>query len=280
MALSLSNVCGMNFHYMRHPLRSFLDDAAALGLTRVEIWGAAPHFYIGDNSLAAARELGREVRARGMALACFTPEQCVYPINLGSSEPVLRDRSQRYFLECLEMCVEMGSPALLVTPGSGYANQPAEEAWARCVASLALLADRAERLGITLFFEALPPAWSNIAVTAPDVRRMLDAVASPALKGMMDTSAARLTREDVGDFARALGADLAHMHMTDADDGGAHLAWGDGILDLDAYIADLNAAGYDGALSLEITNARYYLDPMPAMRKSVEALAAAIARAA
>lgn len=280
MALSLHNICGMNFHYLRYPLHNFLDDAADLGLTQVEIWGAAPHFYIGDTSLAAARDLGRQVRERGMTLACFTPEQCVYPINLGTREPALRDRSLRYFLECLEMCVEMDSPALLVTPGSGYANESAEDAWARCADSLGMIAHRAERLGITLFLEALPPAWSNIVVTAPDLRRMLDAVSSPALKGMMDTSAAMLTQEDVEDFARTLGADFGHVHMTDADAGGAHLAWGDGILDIDSYIADLNTVGYSGALSLELTNSRYYRDPVPAMRRSVEALAEAIGKAA
>jgi protein FrlC len=153
MTLAQTHICGMNFHYFRHGLDRFLDDAETLGLPLVEIWGAAPHFYLGDRTLADARALGANIRARGMAIICFTPEQCVYPINLGSPQAELRDRSIRYFLESLEMSVEMGSPALLVTPGSGFADQPRSEAFERCVAGLQLLADRAGKLGQKLFLK-------------------------------------------------------------------------------------------------------------------------------
>jgi len=269
-------ICGMNFHYMRHPLRRFLDDAADIGLTRIELWGAAPHFFIGDRTLADARALGQDIRARGLSLVCFTPEQCVYPINIASAEADLRDRSIRYFFDSLEMSAEMGSPALLVTPGSGYADESAEPAFARCVDALGMIADRASRLGITLFLEALPPAWSNVARTASELRSLLDAVASPVLLGMVDTAGARVTGETVQDYVAALGDRLGHVHMLDSDPAGSHLAWGDGSLSAEDCVATLRAAGYEGALSIELTNSRYYLEPGPAMRISAERLGTAL----
>ena len=120
VTLSASNICGMSFHYFRYPLIDFLNHAAALELERVEIWGAAPHFYVGDESVDGARRLKAALKERDLKLVCVTPEQCVYPINLASREPRLRDRSLRYFLDCLDMCVEMESPSFLVTPGSSY----------------------------------------------------------------------------------------------------------------------------------------------------------------
>lgn len=272
MTLAQTHICGMNFHYFRHGLDRFLDDAETLGLPLVEIWGAAPHFYLGDRTLADARALGANIRARGMAISCFTPEQCVYPINLGSPQAELRDRSIRYFLESLEMSVEMGSPALLVTPGSGFADQPRSEAFERCVAGLRLLADRAGKLGQKLFLEALPPAWSNIAVTATELRTLLDAVGSNALFGMLDTAGALGTGETVTDYVNALGDRLAHVHMIDSDPAGSHLSWGDGVLSAQAIVSELQGAGYGGALSIEITSPRYYLDPKTAMARSVAAL--------
>lgn len=270
--LGASNICAMNFHYVRFPLVQFLDDAAEMGLRQVEIWGAAPHFYVGDETLAGARQLKASLRERELELVCFTPEQCVYPINLSSSEARLRDRSLRYFLDCLDMCVEMESPALLVTPGSGYANEAPKLAWDRCVDALGLLAARAERLGIRLYLEALPPAYSNVITKAQHLRGMLDAVASPALLGMMDTASAVTVGETIEDYVTHLGDLLRHVHMVDADSGGAHLAWGDGELPLETYMADLRKAGYAGSLSLEIIGPRYYLDPMPPLRQSVESL--------
>jgi protein FrlC len=275
--LSEADICAMNFHYARFPLDAFLDDVVRIGVEQVEIWGAAPHFYTCDTTLAEARELKQRLAGRGVRLACFTPEQCVYPINLSSREVRLRDRSLRYFLDCLEVCAEMESPALLVTPGSGYANEPATDAWDRCVEALRRITSRAEQLGVTVYLEALPRAWSNVIVTASDLEQMVEAVGSSALSGMVDTAGAIASGETTSAYTDRLGGALGHVHMVDSDAGGAHLSWGDGLLSASEIVGKLNAVGYKGALSIEITNPRYYLDPFPSMKASVEALRAAVA---
>lgn len=276
MSLTQDNICAMNFHYVRHPLETFLDDVVSVGVEQVEIWGAAPHFYTGDSTLEDARHLKRGLADRGLRLACFTPEQCVYPINLSSREPRLRDRSLRYFLDCMDLCVEMESPALLVTPGSGYANEAAPEATARCNEALSLLSRRAEHLGLRLYLEALPPAWSDVIATADDLFAMVAAVASDHLHPMVDTAAAIASGESAADYIARFGGALRHVHMVDSDAGGAHLSWGDGQLSARDLVAGFRDCGYDGALSLEITNPRYYLDPRAALKISVETVRAAL----
>ena len=115
MSLTEQNISVMNFHYIRHTLDRFLAD------------------------VCDARGLGRKVRDMGLQIVAFTPEQCVYPINISAREPQLRDRSLRYFLTAMEHAVECGAPALLVTAGGGYRDEPASDAMDRCVESMGLL---------------------------------------------------------------------------------------------------------------------------------------------
>ncbi|WP_166802500.1 sugar phosphate isomerase/epimerase family protein [Microvirga pakistanensis] len=269
-SLDTSRVCGMNFHYFRHPLTQFLNDAAALGLTKIEIWGASPHFYVEDKSLEAARRMKKAVRERSLEVVCFTPEQCIYPINIASEEETLRDRSIKYFLDCLNVCVEIESPYLLVTPGWGYANEDADPAWQRSSDALALIARRAEGLGVDLLLEPLTLTESNIINTASDLRRMMDEINSPAVKAILDTVAMAVAGETVADYVAAVGEKLAHVHLIDGDMDGSHLAWGDGTLPLEDYLQALEKADYKGCLSLEFTSPKYWLDPLPPMQKSLE----------
>lgn len=271
-ALDPSSLCGMNFHYFRNPLSRFLDDASAIGLSKIEIWGASPHFYIEDEPLEAARRLKDAIRKRELDLTCFTPEQCIYPINLASREDVIRNRSIRYFLDCLNVCVEMESPYLLITPGWGYVNEDAGAAWRRSADSLGLIARHAEKLGIELLLEPLTPTESNVINTAAQLRRMIDDIASPAVKAILDTVAMAVVGDTVDDYIEQVGAELRHVHLIDGDMDGSHLAWGDGSFPLNDYIRDLKAGGYVGALSLEFTSPRYWLDPLPPMRDSMKAV--------
>ncbi|WP_414832681.1 sugar phosphate isomerase/epimerase family protein [Afifella sp. YEN Y35] len=266
--LAAGQLCGMNFHYFRHSFARFLDDVAEAGLTRVELWGAQPHFYLGDPWLQSARKIRDDLRVRELELVCFTPEQCVYPINIAAEEAVIRERSLRYFLESLSACVELESPYLLVTPGWGYADQDAAEAWKRSADGLSLLCRHAERLGITLLLEPLTRAESNVINTSADLARMIAELRSPAVKAILDTAAMVAAGETIGDYLGRFGPDLAHVHFIDGDDAGAHLAWGDGSYPLRTFLAELQSGGYAGSLSFEFTSSQYWLDPLPPMRDS------------
>lgn len=258
----------MNFHYCRHPFEFFLDSMTKLGVEAIELWAAAPHFYVEDLSPAAVRRVRRQIRARGLRLVCVTPEQCVYPINLAAKEAAFRKRSIAYFADNLEAAADLGSPLLLVTPGCGYFSEPRAEAWRRSRDSLITLARQAERLGVILALEPLSPASSNLINGLSQLKRMVTEVGSPHLKAMLDTVQMAIIGEEIEAYCEVFGEDLVHIHLVDGAPQN-HLAWGDGILPLEKYLRALSQHRYAGFATLEICDRRYFHAPQRADRQSL-----------
>lgn len=273
--ITMDHVAGMNFHYKHYPLEYFLDAMARYECKNIELWGAAPHFYVDDLSLHEIRNVKKEINRRDLSVVCFTPEQCVYPINLAAKEDRLREKSIQYFIKSAEAAKELGAPLLLVTPGWGYENEEPDEAWKRTRDSLERLSTVAADLDLTLAFEPLTRVESNLVFDSKSLKRMLDEVNSPNLKGMIDTIPMALANEDFKDYSSLLGEDLVHIHFIDGKPEG-HLVWGDGVLPLEKYIDQLNQIGYKGFLTLEYTSYQYVQNPDEAMERSLKILSSVI----
>ena len=71
---------------------------------------------------------------------------------------------------------------------------------------------------------------------------------------VLDTSHAAVAKHDLIEVRRLFGDRLRHVHLSDNAGKGwdSHLPPGDGVLDLDAFLDDLAASGFDGAVSLEV----------------------------
>ncbi len=261
----------MNFHYLHYPLETFLDAMVRFQFEKIELWGAAPHFYVEDLSLSDVKRIKREIEHRDLHIVCFTPEQCMYPINLAAKEEEIRKRSLHYFRKSLDASAELGAPMLLVTAGWGYRNENREEAWKRASESLQQLAMEAEKQGILLALEPLSTVESNLVTDLPTLRNMLAEVRSPALKGMFDTIPLAMLGEEMDAYFEQLKEDLIHIHFIDGNPGG-HLAWGDGALPVERYMHTLERHGYKGALTLEFTSMQYVVEPDRAIEQSLRFL--------
>jgi sugar phosphate isomerase/epimerase len=70
----------------------------------------------------------------------------------------------------------------------------------------------------------------------------------------LDTSHAAVARHDPIEVRRRFGDRLRHVHLSDNAGKGwdSHLPPGEGVLDLDGFLADLGASAYEGAVSLEV----------------------------
>jgi sugar phosphate isomerase/epimerase len=70
----------------------------------------------------------------------------------------------------------------------------------------------------------------------------------------LDTSHAAVSRRDLVEVRRRFGDRLRHVHLSDNAGRGwdSHLPPGDGVLDLEAFLADLGSSTYRGAVSLEV----------------------------
>jgi len=129
------------------------------------------------------------------------------------------------------------------------------EAWADLTACLSDAVRAAEEHGVTLAFE---PEVANVVHSARKARRLLDEIASPRLKVVMDPAnifhRGELPQMDrmLEDAFDLLGRDIALAHAKDLDhDGDAgHLPAGRGVLNYPRYLALLQRSGFTGAVIL------------------------------
>ena len=261
---------GMNIHYFRHDFARFLRDLAELELTRVELWGGMPHLSADDVDAAEVARIRKQIEAHGLALICFTPEQCLYPINLASEHARTRDRSLAYFTRSPEIAAELGAPELLVTAGWSYADADPDPGWNRARDALGQLARRAETLGVGLLLEPLSLTESNPITTADDLVRMRSEIASPVVGAILDLNAMAAAGDTPQDYLVRFGRDLRHVHVCDGTPEG-HLAWGDGNLPMDDYLNALLDGGYTGSFTFELVTQAYWLDPRSALERCVKA---------
>ena len=229
-------VCG-NYSYGLFSLDYFLDSMNRLNQTNIEFWGAGPHLYQDECSVSDVDAIVKKIRSHHLNVICYTPEQCMYPVNIASREKGIRDWSVNYLKRSLEIASQMEAPRTLITIGQGYRNESRDEAWARCRDSLLQLAEYAGKMGTTIMLEHLTKTTTNLCVTARE-------------------------------YLEAMGKDIQHVHFIDGMPGG-HLALGDGILPLDQYVRDLEDFGYDQYLTLEILSDKYHENPEPAYAQSI-----------
>lgn len=261
-----------NYPYPLYPFDRFLDDTVALGIGNIEMWAASPHLGLDDCSLEKVASLHHKIRSRGLQVICFTAEQCAYPINIGSEDEVIRTRSVRYMLYGLQCASLLESPQFLITPGNGYKTTDKETTRRHTLDSLHLLDDAARKLGVRLVLEHLTKATTNLAILGGELFSLADEINSPNLGCMVDTDMAwryGQTAEEYIREARKRKATLTHVHLVDGLPGG-HLVPGDGVVPLHRSMTALQKADYEGYLTFEITNERYYDEPKIAHQRCLD----------
>lgn len=270
--LKRSQVAIMNIQYKFFPLTKFLDDAVKNQVQAVELWGAAPHFHPEDMTYRDIVAVRHEIERRGLKLICYTPEQCIYPINLAAPYESERRRSLKFFEDAVRVASELGTDKVLVTAGTGYFDgSDYEEAWKYGKEGLMQLGDLAEHYGIMLALEAWREDESNLINNLESLKKMMDELNHDHIGAMLDTCPMVLENKSPSDYLRVFGDKLIHVHFIDGTPRD-HLAWGDGILDMEGYLKQFDLYGYKHSLSLEITDGRYLMDPEKSIQQSVEKL--------
>lgn len=276
MALAASQITGTNFVYQNFAFERFLDDMVELGRHRIELWGIAPHFHVPAATTADARRLRSQMAEREQRLYCLTPEQVMYPVNLGSDVAWLRDSSVAMFRRAAELCAELGGEVLFLTPGRGREDEDPDEAWKRSVDGLQQVADHAAGLGVRCVVESLQRSESNLVHDLGSLVHLDEAVNHPNLTIALDTVAMAAGGDTIEDYYAAFGERITHVHLVDGAPSG-HRAWGDGELPLAHYLRVLDEHDYSGMMSFEIFGAAYSRDPLRAHRQCQNAVIDALA---
>ncbi|MBT2293652.1 sugar phosphate isomerase/epimerase [Paenibacillus albidus] len=258
----------MNVLYKYFSLEYFLDAAAMNGFESIELWGAAPHLYIEACTTADLLRVRRALESRYLRACCLTPESTLYPVNIASGDAVLRRRSLKNMLRSIEVAAELGIPLVQVVSGTGYYNEPIDEAWKWSRDSLETAVRKAESLGLELSLEPLLPYESNLVNSLTSVQRMLEELDTEVLGVHLDTVAMEAAGETLEACLRTLGSRVKHIQLCDGP--GGHLAWGDGSLPLDSNLDVLEQHGYQGYLGLEMFDHSYYIDPDQVLKQCAD----------
>ena len=172
---------------------------------------------------------------------------------------------RRAGLACLKTVIEAAAALAcpMVTLCSGtrnrahlwrpHADNAQPSAWDDMLASMRAAADIAERAGITL---AVETEAANIIDTPEKARALIDAVASPRLKMIMDCANLFHAGEAKRENARAViahafalfGGDVVLAHGKDIreSEGIVFCSAGEGIVDYPFFLRQLAACGYHG----------------------------------
>jgi sugar phosphate isomerase/epimerase len=203
-------------------------------------------------------QIRREAAERGIVMAAVS----------GTFNMIDPDRQRRRdglgrLGELARACPRMGTSIITLCTGTRdsedmwrrHPDNDSPQAWREMVASMRAALELTAETGVTLAYE---PEVANVVDSARKARRLLDEVASPRLKVVMD--AANLFHDHelsrmhdvLAEAMDLLGQDIVIAHAKDLDHDGeaGHLAAGTGVLDYDDYVTLLRAVGFDGPLIL------------------------------
>jgi protein FrlC len=268
-----SQLIGSNFCFQHYPFERVAEALRNFGLTEIELWGIAQHLDLFHASEARVERVRRILADHGLSTFCFTPEQVIYPINIASGDPELREDSVARFCRAAEICATLGARYLFLTSGRGYETEAPEESWRRSAESLTRIAAYARGLGVRCLLEPLQRVESNVLLDAAGVRRMLDEIGAENIDVVLDTVGMAAAGDTVADYLRLFGKRIAHVQLVDGTPAG-HLVWGDGNLPLGDYLKALAESGYAGKITFEpFGNGSYALDPIAAWKRNLAAIA-------
>lgn len=168
--------------------------AADLGYDGLEV---AP-FTLADDPMDISDAQAQELRAiatdHGLAVFGLHWLLVAPPgLSIVSADAAVRARTQDVMVRLVELCALLGGSYLVhgspkqrsVPPGDAP-----EQAWARARECLARAAQAAAGAGVTYCLEPLSPRETDMFNTVADAARMVDEIGHPALRTMIDCSAA------------------------------------------------------------------------------------------
>ncbi|HEV8617485.1 MAG TPA: sugar phosphate isomerase/epimerase family protein [Methylomirabilota bacterium] len=228
--------------------------AAALGYDGLEV---AP-FTLGEepHRLPAARraELRRMAADAGLAVVglhwlLVTPSG----LTLNGPDDGARARTVDVMRRLVGLCADLGGSVMVhgsPAQRSVAASDDPAAAWARARDALAQVAAEAGRASITYCVEPLAPRETNFVNTLEEAVALVRAVGHPALRAMIDTSAAgQAEREPVPALIERWVPTgmIGHVQLNDVNQRGP----GQGDMSFAPILAALRRVGYAGVVSVE-----------------------------
>lgn len=258
MKLSLCN------EVLRHlPFEDQCRTAAALGYAGLEL---APFTLAADPStldFAHARHTAAVAAGHGLAVSSLH-WLLVQPEGLSLSTPdaALHARTVDFLRHLIDYAAACGASVLVhgsPKQRSPLPGQSVADALDRVVAGWQALAPHAQAAGVVYCIEPLAAFETPVLNTLAQAAAVIERVGSPALRTMLDLSAATLAeREDPATLVRrhVPAGHIAHVQLNDRNRRGP----GQGDTPVLPVLRALHETGYDGWLAIEPFD--YHPDPV------------------
>ena len=208
------------------PLASVIEFARAQGFRAIEVWADFPHAHP-DEMLADERARIRK------ALTGFERVSLHGPLgnaSLASINPGIRSESLREHLAAVELAHDLGAGVLVTHPGD-LRDRRFKAAHRLSQDGLARLAERGQRLGVTIAVENCGPYHAGIDQTTEDLASLVTGVGSAHLKACLDTGHAAVNK-NLAELIAAFGTAIVHAHVHDNHgQRDEHLPMGRGSID-------------------------------------------------
>jgi sugar phosphate isomerase/epimerase len=214
----------------------------------IEVSGFPPHVTLEAYPTTESRRwLARFLKELDLSVSCYSAD-------LTAVNPAARENRQRYldlFQQNLELCVDIGSPAIRVDPGAAPGSIPDDE-YALTFDHIAGVwrsaAEIAGQAGVRVLWEFEPGFVFN---KPSEVMAMHEKVGHPNFRILFDTCHAYMCgvigarqhppkerlRGGVPEFVRLLKGRIGHIHIIDSDgtlhgdETSTHCPFGEGNID-------------------------------------------------
>lgn len=195
------------------------------------------------------KEIARDLDLKITISGAFGMER-----DISSTEPAYRKLGKQYIIDCIKIAEDVGSP---IFGGPVYSavgktrlvsdeQKKQERAW--CVETLQEIGKIAGDHGVVVGLEPLNRFETDMVNTVDQALSIVNEVASPNLKIVLDTFHSNIEEKDIPASIRKIGKDLlCHVQGNESDrgtPGTGHLEW-QGISEA------LKEIGYEGAVVIE-----------------------------
>lgn len=181
------------------PFARQCEFAAAVGYDGLELapftLSDNPHLMLAQERAAirrAAADAG--VRITGLHWLLLAPKG----LSISSPDGAVRSRTVDVMRRLVDLCADLGGAVLVHgSPGQRQIapNERREAALGRARECFAAVADQARSRGVTYCIEPLAPQETPLINTLAEAAAVVDAIDSPAVRTMIDTSAAGRAEE-------------------------------------------------------------------------------------
>ncbi|RKY00521.1 sugar phosphate isomerase/epimerase [Candidatus Poribacteria bacterium] len=239
-----------------------------LGFDGVEVAGFKPHVHPDDYPMKADRDALRAlIKVNGLEVSGLAADFWSGPPP-ASDEALKDDAYIKLFKKNLQLCVDLGAPAIRVDtvspPDAEIPGVDRKTAWRRIAELWRECAEIASKFGVKVVWEFEPGFMFN---KPSEVVGLVEEVNHPNFSVLFDTCHAYMCavvgarqpepketlKGGVAEFARMLKGKIGHIHLIDSDgtlhDGetSTHRPFGEGLIDFDEVIpAIVEDAEYKG----------------------------------